>query len=219
MGNPRAFRGPGISTVDLCDFISVCFPRVAVERRQFSDSLGDSHAKLGRSRLKHVRGVRVDLDVDVGAHETRIPDSDGPGVHGLETYEVRRPLRRPSARSGVRNQDWSRRCSRRFVRDRRPRPWSSGRASAAIALIRASRVAVLVTEGHGAQDEKIERPLKKGDPLAVVLDRHATRVCAPIWVGYQPEWHRLSGTDLSPRFIPIFDLISCRGRAGWSSTL
>ena len=76
MGHPRAFRGPGISAIKLCDLIDARFPRIAVECRQFSDQLRYSHAELGRSHLERVRSVLVDLDQDIGTHATRIPDPE-----------------------------------------------------------------------------------------------------------------------------------------------
>lgn len=46
----------------------------------------------------------------------------------------------------ARNQAGSERCSRRSVRDRRRRPWSSGRASAAIATVQPSRDIVVLKQ-------------------------------------------------------------------------
>ena len=70
----RAFRCLGISAIELCDLVSVCVPRGAVECRKFRDQLRNGHAELGRSDLKHVRSSLVDLDADVGIHATRIAD-------------------------------------------------------------------------------------------------------------------------------------------------
>jgi hypothetical protein len=36
--------------------------------------LRNGHAKFGRPQLKHVRSALVDLDTDVGVHDTRIAD-------------------------------------------------------------------------------------------------------------------------------------------------
>jgi hypothetical protein len=76
VGHPRPFRGPVASAIELCDFISLGFPRRAVERRQFSDQLRYRQAEFRRSGLEHVGSVLVDLDPDVGAHNVRIADPD-----------------------------------------------------------------------------------------------------------------------------------------------
>lgn len=76
MRHARAFRRPGISAIELCEFVSVRFTRGAVECRQFSDQLWNRHAQFGRSQPEHVRGVFVDLDTDVDTHGTRIADPE-----------------------------------------------------------------------------------------------------------------------------------------------
>lgn len=88
MGHPRPFRGPVVSAIELCDFISFGFPRRAVERRQFSDQLWNRQAEFRRSCLEHVRSVLVDLDADVDAHNARIADPDALSGRGFCNPQV-----------------------------------------------------------------------------------------------------------------------------------
>jgi hypothetical protein len=74
MGHPCAFGGPGIPAIKLGDLLAVRVPRVAVERGEFSDQLGNGQTEFGRSGLELVGREFVDLDADVAAHGTRIAD-------------------------------------------------------------------------------------------------------------------------------------------------
>ena len=78
VGHPRAFRGPVVSAIELRDFISVGFPRRAVERRQFSNQLWNRQTEFRRSCLEHVRSVLVDLDADVDATTLSLEGAAGP---------------------------------------------------------------------------------------------------------------------------------------------
>lgn len=51
-------------------------------------------------------------------------------------------------------------------------------------------LAVLVTEGQDAQNEKIQRSLKESDSFTIVLGSHSTRVCASL--GRMSTRHRVS---------------------------
>ena len=87
MRHARAFRGASRSTIEFCDLIGLSFPGRAVKDRELGDQLWDSHAEFGGSGLEQIRGVLVDLDVDVGAHGTRIADSEDRGSIGVRPHQ------------------------------------------------------------------------------------------------------------------------------------
>ena len=79
MRHARAFGGPGRSTVEFRISSASASRRGAVECRQFGDQLRNGYAEFGCSRLEHIRGVPVDLDTDLGVHDSRIADPETAG--------------------------------------------------------------------------------------------------------------------------------------------
>lgn len=73
MRNGRLGSGTRRSAVEFFEFAGRGISRRAVECGQFGDELPYRHTELVGACLKRIGGTLVDLDVDRGAHASRIP--------------------------------------------------------------------------------------------------------------------------------------------------